>query len=590
VDKISSAAAAVAQLRGALLAEQVVVEQKKAATQALIESIGREKAAADDAVAASRGDEEAAGALAAAVAAAQAECAADLAAAEPVIRAAEAALNSLDKGALGELRSFSAPAPEVVAVVASCMVLTAPGGALPRDLSWAAGKKWMGAQSVDAFLKSLLAFDRDNVPPACVDRVERDFLGAPTFRPEAVRVKSAAAAGLCGWVTNVCKYFRIYQVSRGARHRMHWQRCAALRAFALVSGPARRAAKVVAERGAARARSPPAAAQLRCQPRVHLIFCPSFLQVVAPKRAALAESNRKLGEAGRRLAGIRGRVAELRARVVALEAGLAAATAEKNAAVAQAERTAGKAALAARLISGLGGERARWGAAIKDIRAREGALLLHQRVYRKSCWVQLPARAAFRIRGASSCRAPLRLAMPPKPPTTTRAPPSSAGTLVGDSLLSAAFVAYAGAFNAPLRAHLVHECWLPDARRRGLPLAPAPAPLDLLADAGARARWAAEGLPVDSHSVENGAVVAASRRWPLLVDPQLQGAAWVRGREGPRGLRVVQQGAPKYMETVSWLMPHIHSKRRSGRSRRAAAAVPAPDRAPFFVFFRNRRR
>lgn len=50
------------------------------------------------------------------VAAAQAECAADLAAAEPVIAAAEAALSSLDKAALGELKSFSNPAAEVVQV------------------------------------------------------------------------------------------------------------------------------------------------------------------------------------------------------------------------------------------------------------------------------------------------------------------------------------------------------------------------------------------------------------------------------------------------------------------------------------------
>ena len=38
------------------------------------------------------------------------------------------------------------------------MVLTAPGGKVPKDLSWNAGKKLMG--NVDAFLKSLIAFDK----------------------------------------------------------------------------------------------------------------------------------------------------------------------------------------------------------------------------------------------------------------------------------------------------------------------------------------------------------------------------------------------------------------------------------------------
>ncbi len=53
----------VADLQVALKEEQIIVEEKKAATGALIESIGKEKAVADEAVEASRSDEEAAAAL-----------------------------------------------------------------------------------------------------------------------------------------------------------------------------------------------------------------------------------------------------------------------------------------------------------------------------------------------------------------------------------------------------------------------------------------------------------------------------------------------------------------------------------------------
>ena len=67
--------------------------------------------------------------------------------------------------------------------------------------------------NVDAFLKSLLAFDKDNIPLACVEKCEKDFLINPGFNPDAIRSKSGAAAGLCGWVVNICKYFRIYQVN-----------------------------------------------------------------------------------------------------------------------------------------------------------------------------------------------------------------------------------------------------------------------------------------------------------------------------------------------------------------------------------------
>ena len=83
----------------------------------------------------------------------QAECEEDLKAAEPVIAEAMAALNSLDKKSLGELKSFGSPAEEVVQVASACIVLTAPGGKIPKDLSWNAGKKMMN--NVDQFLKGL---------------------------------------------------------------------------------------------------------------------------------------------------------------------------------------------------------------------------------------------------------------------------------------------------------------------------------------------------------------------------------------------------------------------------------------------------
>jgi dynein heavy chain, axonemal len=58
-----------------------------------------------------------------------------------------------------------------VQVVSACMILTAPGGKIPKDVSWNAGKKSMG--NVDTFLKSLVNFDKDNVPENCVAAVER---------------------------------------------------------------------------------------------------------------------------------------------------------------------------------------------------------------------------------------------------------------------------------------------------------------------------------------------------------------------------------------------------------------------------------
>lgn len=57
--------------------------------------------------------------------------------------------------------------------------------------------------------------------------------------------------------------------------------------------------------------------------------------MVAPKRAALGEANKKLEGANKKLTGIRARVKELQDRVALLEESLMKATMDKNAAIAQ---------------------------------------------------------------------------------------------------------------------------------------------------------------------------------------------------------------------------------------------------------------
>jgi dynein heavy chain len=46
------------------------------------------------------------------------------------------------------------------------MILTAPGGKIPKDKSWKAAKIMMG--KVDAFLDSLKKFDKEHIPEACL--------------------------------------------------------------------------------------------------------------------------------------------------------------------------------------------------------------------------------------------------------------------------------------------------------------------------------------------------------------------------------------------------------------------------------------
>ena len=42
----------------------------------------------------------------------------------------------------------------------------------------------------------------------------------------------------------------------------------------------------------------------------------------------------------------------------------------------------------------------------------------------------------------------------------------------------------------------------------------------LLGDAVQSRTWQLAGLPVDTFCVDNAIIVANSRRWPLMIDPQ----------------------------------------------------------------------
>ena len=97
----------------------------------------------------------------------------------------------------------------VVTWLPGVMVLMG-GGKIPKDVSWGAAKKLMG--NVDQFLSALINFDKDNTPVVACEWIEKNLFSKPTFNVETMKSKSSAAAGMCGWVINIVKYYRIYEV------------------------------------------------------------------------------------------------------------------------------------------------------------------------------------------------------------------------------------------------------------------------------------------------------------------------------------------------------------------------------------------
>ncbi|XP_062965627.1 dynein axonemal heavy chain 9 [Cynocephalus volans] len=424
--KLHCTSAQVDDLKAKLAAQEVELKQKNEDADKLIQVVGvetdkvsREKAIADE-------EERKVALIMLEVQQKQKDCEDDLARAEPALTAAQAALNTLNKTNLTELKSFGSPPPAVSNVTAAVMVLMAPGGKVPKDRSWKAAKVTMA--KVDGFLDSLINFDKENIHENCLKAI-RPYLQDPEFNPEFVATKSYAAAGLCSWVINIVRFYEV--------------------------------------------------------------FCD-----VEPKRQALNKATSDLTAAQEKLAAIKDKIAHLNENLARLTTKFERATADKVKCQQEAQVTAGTISLANRLVGGLAAENVRWAEAVQNFKQQEG-------------------------------------------------------TLCGDILLTAAFISYLGFFTKKYRQSLVEGTWRPYLSQLTVPIPATPAldPLRVLTDDADVAAWQNEGLPADRMSVENATILSSCERWPLLVDPQLQGVKWIKARHG-EDLRVTQIGQKGYLQTI----------------------------------------
>jgi dynein heavy chain, axonemal len=125
----------------------------------------------------------------------------DLDAAMPALRAAIAALDSLNKKDLTEIRSFPSPPVKVERVLEAVMIL------LLKEPSWVEAKRQLGDQK---FLDRLRNFDKNHMSDKVLKKISI-YTQDRELEPEKVGVVSIAAKSLILWVRAIEKYGKVWK-------------------------------------------------------------------------------------------------------------------------------------------------------------------------------------------------------------------------------------------------------------------------------------------------------------------------------------------------------------------------------------------
>uniref|UniRef100_A0A672ZPD5 Dynein, axonemal, heavy chain 11 n=1 Tax=Sphaeramia orbicularis TaxID=375764 RepID=A0A672ZPD5_9TELE len=218
LQKLQTTAAQVEDLKAKLASQEAELTFKNQNIEALIAKIGQQTERVSSKREAADVEAQKVSIIQAQVLVKQKDCETDLAKAEPSLAAATAALNTLNKVNLTEMKAFPNPPAAVINVAAAVMVLLAPRGRVPKDRSWKAARAFMG--KVDDFLQALVSYDKEHIPESCLNVVKQEYLRNKEFHPDQVRTKSSAAAGLCAWTINIVRYYEIYCEVIPKRHAL----------------------------------------------------------------------------------------------------------------------------------------------------------------------------------------------------------------------------------------------------------------------------------------------------------------------------------------------------------------------------------
>lgn len=110
--------------------------------------------------------------------------------------------------------------------------------------------------------------------------------------------------------------------------------------------------------------------------------------------------------------------------------------------------------------------------------------------------------------------------------------------LLGDCILSTAFVSYMGPFNFKCRDFLMN-LWLTFIKDNEIPNNSNFDVTLFLTDPETIRSWNNYGLSNDRFSLENGIIISSSYRCPFIIDPQSQAWKWINNIESKNRIQII---------------------------------------------------
>eukprot|EP00003_Mantamonas_plastica_P009854 TRINITY_DN1922_c0_g1_i3.p1 TRINITY_DN1922_c0_g1~~TRINITY_DN1922_c0_g1_i3.p1 ORF type:complete len:2408 (+),score=832.24 TRINITY_DN1922_c0_g1_i3:887-8110(+) len=236
------------------------------------------------------------------------------------------------------------------------------------------------------------------------------------------------------------------------------------------------------------------AAKSLCQWVIAMCEYDRAIKVVMPKRAALEHAEEQLETMENNLREKRQSVRVIEAKIGELVKSLDESKARKHELEVEVNKCVTKIERAKILISGLAGERNRWGEAVLKLQ-------------------------------------------------------SSYTALSGDMLMAAGVISYLGPFTQQFRDRCM-QLWMDKLHEQGIPCSESFSLSSVLGDHVEVRQWQLAGLPMDKFCTDNAIIAKYSSFHPLMIDPQGQANKWIREMEKDGNFVILKSSDRKFSRSL----------------------------------------